>query len=269
MRLEVLSKEDMIELSRELSKAGVMNRTNEELGWEIQHFIMIKGKYSELVVRGEGFNVIDEKLGEIQQTFEMLMERWQVGEEKEISELFDEVDINRLVVLSALVEGGYVIGEKKLRLIKKPKLDDLVIELRFRINDVEEFLEELEEKMNAKLVTEFTFMKRYYVEVLEVEKELIQDALEIAEKYATEESLVDAMFVGVAKSVLAEIILELVKQKNRKSELIEALLEREPIPIEGKREKINIYFDEEALEDILKELQTLGYIKVKGNRIWW
>ncbi|NJE08548.1 hypothetical protein E3E31_08435 [Thermococcus sp. M39] len=269
MRFEVLSKEDMVELSKELSKAGIMNKTKEELGWEIQHFIMIRGKYSELVAKSEDFDVIDEKLGEIQQTFERLMEKWQVGEEKEISELFDEVDINRLVVLSALIEGGYVVGEEKLKLMKKPKLDDLVIELRFPIDEVEEFLDELEEKMDAKLITEFTFMKRYYVEVLEIEKDLIQEALEIAEGYATEESLVEAMFVGMAKSVLAEIILELVKQKNKKNELIEALLEREPILIEGKREKINIYFDEEALEDILKELQSLGYIKVKGNRIWW
>lgn len=269
MRFEVLSKREMIELSKALSKAGIMNRTKEELGWEIQHFIMIKGKYSELVAKSEDFDVIDEKLGEIQRTFERLMEKWQVGEEKEINELFDEVDINRLVVLSALIEGGYVAGEEKLKLMKKPKLDDLIVELRFQIDEVEEFLDELEEKMDAKLITEFTFMKRYYVEVLEVGKDLIQEALEIAEEYATEESLVDAMFTGVAKSVLAEIILELVKQKNKKNELIEALLEREPIPIEGKREKINIYFDEEALEDILKELQSLGYIKVKGNRIWW
>ena len=269
MRFEVLSKEDMVGLSKELSKAGIMNKTREELGWEIEHFVAIRGKYSELVAKGEDFNVINEKLGEIRRAFEELMERWQVGEEKEINELFDEVDINRLVILSALIEGKYITGEEKLKLMKKPKLDDLIVELRFQIDEVEEFLEELEEKLDAKLITEFTFMKRYYVEVLEVGKDLIQEALEIAEEYATEESLVDAMFVGVAKSVLAEIILELVKQKNKKNELIEALLEREPIPIEGKREKINIYFDEEALEDILKELQSLGYIKVKGNRIWW
>ena len=269
MRFEVLSKRDMIELSKEFSKAGIMNKTKEELEWEIEHFIMIKGKYSELVAKSEDFDVIDEKLGEIQRVFERLMEKWQVGEEKGINELFDEVDINRLVVLSALIEGGYVVGEEKLKLMKKPKLDDLIIELRFQIDEVEEFLDELEEKLDAKLITEFAFVKKYYVEVLEVEKNLIQEALEIAEEYATEESLVDAMFVGVAKSALAEIILNLVKQRNKKNELIEALLEREPISIEGKREKINIYFDEEALEDILKELQSLGYIKVKGNRIWW
>ncbi|HDZ36279.1 MAG TPA: hypothetical protein ENH81_05155, partial [Thermococcus sp.] len=89
-----------------------------------------------------------------------------------------------------------------------------------------------------------------------------------AEEYATEESLVEAMFDGIARSVLADTIMELAEKHRRKNELIEAIMEREPIVVEGERERVNIYFDEDAVEDFLKELQSLGYLKVKGNRIW-
>ncbi|HHI00783.1 MAG TPA: hypothetical protein ENL40_04855, partial [Thermococcus litoralis] len=139
---------------------------------------------------------------------------------------------------------------------------------RFNIDELEDVLDEIEEKLDATLTTELSFMRKYFVEVLEIEEELIKRALEIAERYATEESLVEAMFVGIGKSVLANTILAIAEKKDKKMELIETLLEHEPFTIEGWREKINIYFDEEAVEDILKELQKMGYLKVKGNRIW-
>ncbi|GAB6102939.1 hypothetical protein JCM16138_21620 [Thermococcus atlanticus] len=267
MRFEVLTREDMIELSRELSRAGIMNKTKEEVEWEVQHFLVIRERYYELVETAERYPFIWDKLEEVRQAFDAILSKWEQGEEKNVEELFDEADINRLVVLTALIEGGYIENGEKLRLIKKPELDELVLELRFSLEDIDD-LEEFEREANAGLVAEFTLMKHYYVEVMEIEKELIQKAVDIAEGYVTEESLVDALFVGIAKSVLADVILELAEEKRKKNELIEALLSREPIVVEGRREKINLYFDEEAIEDFLKELQTLGYLKVKGNRIW-
>jgi len=268
VRFEVLSKEDMVELSKELSKEGIMNKTREELGWEIHHLIVIRGKFGELIRKSEGIKIIEDILEEIKASFEALMEEWNVGEEKDFKDLFDDVNISKLTLITALIENGYVEGEEKLKLIKKPKLDELEIELKFNIDELEDVLDEVEEKLDATLTTELSFMRRYFVEVLEIEEELIKRALEIAEEYATEESLVEAMFVGIGKSVLANTILAIAEKKDKKMELIETLLEQEPLTVEGKKEKINIYFDEEAVEDILKELQKIGYLKVKGNRIW-
>lgn len=267
MRFEVLTKDDMIELSRELSRAGIMNKTKEEVGWEMQHFLVLRKHYHELVETAERYPFIWDRLEEVRQAFDAILSGWEPGEEKGVEDLFDEADINRLVVLTALIEGGYIENGEKLRLIKKPELEELVLELRFPLEDIED-LEEFEREAGASLVAEFTLMKHYYVEVMEIEKELIQKAVDIAEGYVTEESLVDALFVGIAKSVLADVILELAEEKRKKNELIEALLSREPIVVEGRRERINLYFDEDAIEDFLKELQTLGYLKVKGNRIW-
>lgn len=273
MRFEVLNKESMEELSKELSKAGIMNKTKEEFSWDIEHFILIKGKYGELKEKVKKISereVIEGKLEEIERAFNALLSEWNVNESKNIEEVFNEVDINRLILLTALIDSGAIEEEDgKLKLLKKPELDNLEIEIRFPIDDVEEILDEIEEKIGSQLVSEVAFLRRYFVEVLEVEKELIHRALEIAEEYVTDESLVKAMFVGIAKSVLADVIMELVKQKRKKNELIEAILEREPIIVEGKKEKINIYYDEEALEDFLKELQSLGYIKIKGNKVFW
>ncbi|AIF69976.1 hypothetical protein PAP_07935 [Palaeococcus pacificus DY20341] len=272
MKFEVLSKEEMQELSKELSKAGIMNKTKEELGYSLEHRILIKGKFEELKkkIKDMEVEVLHELLEEVENAYNNAVLGWEVGEKKKVDELFDEAKLGMLIVLTALVEGGYLEeSEEGLVLKEKPELSELELELRIPIDEVADVLEELEERLNAKLLTEFTLERKYYVEVLEVEKELIQEALEIAEEYATEESLADAMFVGIAKSTLADIILELVKKNNKKKELIETLLAEEPITIEGKREKVNIYFEEDALEDFLKELQTLGYIKVKGNKIWW
>ncbi|MCD6352555.1 MAG: hypothetical protein J7M26_10580, partial [Armatimonadetes bacterium] len=244
--------------------AGIMNKTKEEVGWEVQHFIILRKHYSELVKMAESYPFIWDKLEDIRQAFDAILSNWELGEERKVENLFDEADINRLIVLTALIEEGYIESDENLRLIRKPKLEELVLELRFPVEEIED----LEEFENASLVAEFTLMKHYYVEVMEVEKELIQKAVDIAEDYATEESLVDALFVGIAKSVLADVILKLAEEKRKKSELIEALFSREPIVIEGRRERINLYFDEEAIEDFLKELQALGYLKVKGNRIW-
>lgn len=269
MRFEVLSREDMHELSRELSKAGIMNKTKDELSYSLEHTILLEGRLGELKKKIEN-ETLRKLIGEVENSYKGLMRDWEVGEKKRAEDIFEEGDIGRLIVITALIDGGYMEeNDGEFVLKEKPEPDKLNIELGVPLDDVVEIVDRLEEELDAKLLTEFNLERRYYVEVLEVEKDLVQKALEIAEKYATEDSLADAMFVGIAKSALAELILEMVKKNNRKKELINALLEMEPIVIEGKREKVSIYFEEEALEDFLKELQTLGYIKVKGNKIWW
>jgi len=269
LRLEVLSKDDMNALSRELSRAGIMNRTREEVTPEISHYVVVKGTYAELVEKAEGIGPLQESLDELEFAFGEIISDWEVGEGKALDGLFDESDLGRLPVLTALIESGAVVEEDgKLVLMEKPVLDGLRVELRFPIDEIEEYLEELEKRFETGMITEYTMEKRYFVEVMEVEGGLVEAALEIAEEYATEESIVEAMFDGIARSVLADVILELAEKHRRKNDLIKALLEREPIVVEGERERLNIYFDEEAIEDFLKELQTLGYLKVKGNRIW-
>ncbi|ASJ05908.1 hypothetical protein [Thermococcus pacificus] len=269
MRLEVLSKEDMNALSRELSRAGIMNRTKEEVSPQISHYIVIEETYAELLEKAEGIEPLEEYLEELRAAYEEMLADWNVGEERTLEGLFDESDPGKLILVTALMESEAVKEDNgKLILKEKPALDVLKVELRFPIEELEEYLEELEERFNPSMVTEYILEKNYYVEVMEVDRELVEAALEIAEEYATEESLVEAMFDGIARSVLADVILELAEKHRRKNELMEVLMEREPIVIEGERERVNIYFDEEAVEDLLKELQTLGYLKVKGNRIW-
>ncbi|NJE76289.1 hypothetical protein [Thermococcus sp. ES12] len=269
MRLEVLSKDDMNALSRELSRAGIMNRTLEDVTPEISHYVVVRGTYAELVEKAEGIEPLQESLDELKFAFEEITSDWEVGEGKPLDGLFDESDFGRLLVLTALIESGTVVEEDgKLVLMEKPVLDGLRVELRFPIDEVEDYLEELERRFETGMITEYTMEKRYFVEVMEVDRELVEAALEIAEDYATEESIVEAMFDGIARSVLADVILELAKKHRKKNDLIDALLEREPIVVEGERERLNIYFDEDAIEDFLKELQSLGYLKVKGNRIW-
>ena len=269
MRLEVLSKDDMNALSRELSRAGIMNRTLEDVTPEISHYVVVRGTYAELVEKAEGIEPLQESLDELKFAFEEITSDWEVGEGKPLDGLFDESDFGRLLVLTALIESGTVVEEDgKLVLMERPVLDGLRVELRFPIDEVEDYLEELERRFETGMITEYTMEKRYFVEVMEVDRELVEAALEIAEDYATEESIVEAMFDGIARSVLADVILELAKKHRKKNDLIDALLEREPIVVEGERERLNIYFDEDAIEDFLKELQSLGYLKVKGNRIW-
>ena len=269
MKLEVLSREDMNALSRELSRAGIMNRTKEEVSSEISHYLVIRGTYGELLERAEGITPIEKSLEDLKKAYEELMAGWETGETKTAEEVFSESDLAKLILVTALIGAGAVEEDDgKLVLLEKPSLEFLEVELRFPIEEVEEYLDELEKRFKPGMVTEYTLEKNYYVEVLEVDRELVEAALEIAEKYATEESLVEATFDGIARSVLADVILELAEKHRRKNELIEALLEREPIVIEGERERVNIYYDEDAIEDFLKTLQTLGYLKVKGNRIW-
>ncbi len=269
MRLEVLSREDMNALSRELSRAGIMNRTREEVSPQISHYIVIEGTYAELLERAEGIAPVEEHLEGLRAAYEEIMANWNIGTEKGIEDVFDESDLGKLILVTALMEAEAVDeSDGKLILKEKPHLDVLRVELRFPIEDVEGYLDELEDRFNPSMVTEYTLEKNYYVEVMEVDRELVEAALEIAEEYATEESLVEAMFDGIARSVLADVILELAERHRRKNELMEALMEREPIVVEGERERVNVYFDEDAIEDFLKELQTLGYLKVKGNRIW-
>ncbi|WP_456420965.1 hypothetical protein [Thermococcus sp.] len=269
MRFEVLTKEDMNTLSRELSKAGIMNKTREETRAEIEHYIVIQGTYAELVEVASDLPALGEELEAVKLAYDELIENWEPGEIKELGTLFEEPDLPKLSVVSALMEVGAIEETENGFLLKeRVPLDTLRLELRFPIEELGDDLEELESRLKATLVTEYTLEKHYYVEVLEVERELIETALEIAEEYATEESYVEAMFDGIARSVLAEKVLELAEKYRRKNELIEAIMELEPITVEGKNERINIYYDEEAIEDFLKTLQTLGYLKVKGNRIW-
>ncbi|AEK73714.1 hypothetical protein GQS_09100 [Thermococcus sp. 4557] len=269
MRLEVLSREDMNALSRELSRAGIMNRTREEVSPQISHYVVIEGTYAELLEKAEGIEPVEAALDELRLAYEEITRDWKVGEKKSLERLFDESDLGKLIVVTALMEAGAVAEEDgTLVLNETVPLDVLKVELRFPIDDIEEYLEDIEERFKTGMVTEYTLEKRYFVEVMEVDRELVEAALEIAEEYATEESVVEAMFDGIARSVLADVILELAERHRRKNELMEAIMEREPIVVEGERERVNIYFDEDAVEDFLKELQSLGYLKVKGNRIW-
>ncbi len=269
MRFEVLSRDDMNALSRELSRSGIMNRIREEVFPEVSHYVVVKGTFSELLEKSGGIEPLEEGLNDIREFYESLMEGWEVGAERDLNALIDESDTEGLAVVTALLsEGAVEENEGRLTLLQKPPLDSLNFELRFPVEEVEEYLDEIEERFGAGMVTEYTLSKRYYVEVLEVDGELIDAALEIAKDYATEESVVEATFDGIARSVLAQVILELAERHRRKNELIEALMEREPITVGDGDERINIYYDEDAIEDFLKTLQTLGYLKVKGNRIW-
>ncbi|WP_367270884.1 hypothetical protein [Thermococcus sp.] len=269
LRFEVLSKEDMNTLSRELSRAGVMNRTKEEVRPDVAHYTIISGTYAELLERAEGIEPVAESLEELKAAFDDLLSYWKPSAEKRVEELFDESEHGKFMLMMALLESGAVVeNDGKLILREVPSLDSLRLELRFPIEEMEGYLEAVEERFNVGMITEFTLAKHYYVEVMEVDRELIESALRIAEDRATEESIVDAMFEGIARSVLADTILEMAWEHRKKNELLEALMEREPIVVDGKNERINVYFDEDSIEDFLKELQTLGYIKVKGNRIW-
>ncbi|WP_367884823.1 hypothetical protein [Thermococcus sp. JCM 11816] len=226
VRLEVLSREDMNELSRKLSRAGIMNRPVEETKPEIEHYLIVRGKYSKLVELSPKAPILGgEELEAIQLAYEELMRDWEVGQEKPLSELFEEPDLSKLSLITALIEEGGAVEERDgvLVLRGKPPLDNLELELRFPIDELEEDLDELGD-LNATLITEYTLSKHYYVEVLEVDRELLENALEIAEEYATEESLVEATFDAIARSVLAEKILELAEKHRRKNELIEALM---------------------------------------------
>ncbi|WP_209475536.1 hypothetical protein [Thermococcus stetteri] len=268
MRLEVLSREDMNELSRTLSRAGIMNRPVEETRPEIEHYLVVRGRYSKLVELSPKAPVLGEELDAIQLAYEELLREWDVGQERSLSELFEEPDLSKLSLITALIEEGAIDEHDGVLILReKPPLDNLELELRFPIEEVEEELEEIED-LGTTLITEYTLSKHYYVEVLEVDRELLENALEIAKDYATEESIVEATFDAVARSVLAEKILELAEKHRKKNELIEALMEAEPITVETDGDRVNVYYDEDAIEDFLKTLQTLGYLKVKGNRIW-
>ncbi|WP_297499301.1 hypothetical protein [Thermococcus sp.] len=269
MKFEVLTKEDMNALSRELSQAGIMNRTAEELSREISHYIVIEGTYAGLLERADGIEPLEEYLEALRSAYDELLSSWRPGEERPAEKLFDESDLGKLMLVSALIEAGSIEEEDgRFVLREKPPLDVLRIEVRFPIDEIEEYLEEIDERFNPTMVTEYTLEKRYCVEVLEVERKLIEEALDIAREYATEESMVGATFDGIARSVLAEKILKLTEKHRKKNELIEAVMEMEPIVVRGGSGRVNIYYDEDAVEDFLKTLQTLGYIKVKGNRVW-
>jgi len=104
--------------------------------------------------------------------------------------------------------------------------------------------------------------RRYYVEVLEVDPELLEEALEIASGYTRDESLESARLEGLARSVLAERILELAKNMGKR-ELVQKLSGKELDAGD-----FRVVADEGSIEELLKTLQSLGYLKVKGDRIW-
>lgn len=269
MKFEVLNKDAMNELSRELSRAGIMNRKFDSVDYEINHSIVIRGKYSELLEKSGGLEVVEDTLTNLRQVYDELKDKSREKSELTVEKFLGEGELEKLILLTSLLESGAAEEkEGKIKIKDWPPLEELTIELRFSLDDVEEYLEELEERFETTMVTEVSVTKRYYVEVMEVDRELIEEALKIAEEYATEESYVEAMFTGIARSMLAEVVLETAEKVKRKDELVETLLEREPIILETDRERIYVYFDEEAIETFLKELQTLGYLKVKGNRIW-
>lgn len=268
MRFEVPSKNDMSDFSRQLSRAGVMNKKIEEVTREVSHYLVIGDKYGKLLKNAKGIGIIEEGLQNIKRAYDSIIGPLQVGDEIPTEEFLKDSE-GGLTLLTALVEAGAVEeADGRLRITSKPSLENLRIELRFPLVELGDYLDSLEERFKVKMVSEISMVKSYYVEVLEVDRELIEVALEIGKDYATEESYVDAMFMGIARSVLADTILQLAEEYRRKDELINKLLGMEPLTVEGENERVQIHFDEESIESFLKELQTLGYLKVKGNRIW-
>ncbi|HII61168.1 hypothetical protein [Pyrococcus horikoshii] len=265
MRIEVPSKEYLSELSKRLSKAGIMNKPKEELDWEINHMISLRKKFNEL--KNLKIESILERLSQFENVYSEIMGKLRTRE-LNLEEISDEPLV--IEVLEALVENNCVefSDDGKIKLLRDVPLEELEIELSVPADEVLEDLENLE-RVGGKLVTEVKLLKRYYVEIMEVELEAIQRALDIAEEYVDEEALLESAIAGIAKSALSQLILSLVKDIRKKDELIDLLLSSEPIEIGGEHGDLRIYFEEEALEDLLKELQTLGYLKVKGNRIWF
>ncbi|AEC51666.1 hypothetical protein PNA2_0750 [Pyrococcus sp. NA2] len=264
MRIEVPSKNYMNELSKILSKAGIMNRPKEELDWEIKNFISLKNKFKEL--RNLKIDAVSEALDEFENAYKELVKKLR---EKGLS--FKELNDDPMTihVLETLEENDCLeLSEDKLKLKNEIPLDELVVEIEIPVEDVIEEIEAIE-RAGGKLVTEVKLLKRYYIEVMEVDIEAIGKALEMAEEYTDEDVILEASIAGIAKSALSEVILSLIKDIRRKDELVEILLSLEPVEIEGEKGSLRIYFEEDAIEDLLKELQTLGYLKVKGNRIWF
>ncbi|WP_430515211.1 hypothetical protein [Pyrococcus woesei] len=262
MRIEVPSRDHMNELSKALSKAGIMNRPKEEMDIAISNSIVFKDKFSKLMELP--FEEVRERLRELESLYKVFIE---MLKEKELS--FEEIDEEYVEILEALENANAIeiVGEK-LKLAKDVPLEDLEFEVSIPLEDIYERVEEFE-KAGGKLVTEVLLSKKYYVEVMEVDFEAIQKALEIAEDYTEDDIITKATLEGLARSTLAELILNIAKEVNRKNELLDILLALEPVSLEGEKSEMRIYFERDAVEDFLKELQTLGYIKVKGNRIWF
>ncbi|WP_048146508.1 hypothetical protein [Pyrococcus abyssi] len=265
MRIEVISKDAMNELSRVLSKAGIMNRTREELDWVAEHKISLRRKLKEL--KSIKIGAVKDRASELESTLRFLIEKLKDGEIT-LDDIGDDPEL--IEALESLERGGYLkVEDNSIRLQKDvDSVEDIEVEVLIPVEEVADYLEELE-SLGAKVITEVFFVKRYYVEVMEVELEAIQKALEIAEEYADEEDILESSIAGISKSLLSKVILELVKDIRRKNELVEMLMNMEPIELEGDKGSLRIYFEEDVLEEILKELQTLGYLKVKGNRIWF
>ncbi len=265
MRFEVLSKEDMNALSRELSRAGIMNGKFEVDEEEVYHHAVLRGRYKDLL-RACELPIVEESLEGIRRAYDEMMRSWNVGQERSVEELLEDSDMEKLSLITALVGMGAVEeGSNGLKLTKKVPLDEVELELRFPIEDVYGATGEFRQ---FEVVTEVSISRKYYVKVMEVDRDILEKAIQIAEDYATEESQVSAMFSAIARSTLASLILELAGKYHRKDRLMEALMEREPLEIRGNGGTVYVYFEEDAIESFIKELQSMGYMKVKGNRIW-
>ncbi|WP_048147936.1 hypothetical protein [Palaeococcus ferrophilus] len=250
MRFRVKSRETMRELSKELSKAGIMNRTEERLEREVRYWVLVSGKLEELEELAGGVPAVAEALEEFVEAYERL----------EVGEVVGGEDGVSPSLVETLHGAGLIDGEGKL--LEKPPLGSLTVNLLLPAEELDEELE------GARLRAAVRFTMAHYVEVLEVDGELVERALDIAEGYVDEDELEEATLVGLAESVLAETVMESLKEDNRKDALIARVMESVPITLEDEDE-LRVEIDEESLEEFLKHLQRLGYLKVKGNKIWW
>lgn len=251
MRFRVKSREAMRELSKELSKVGIMNRTEERLEKDVEIYVVLRGSIKDIEREADekGYPDIATLLNGAIGHYELL----QIGEEVKLPE--DEA------VFETLRENGLL--DENNRLTKKPPASRItwVLPVPIELVDPDDF-------EDSEMLTRVVFRMAHYVEVLEVDGELVERALEIAEGYVDEDELEEATLVGLAESVLAETVMESLREDNRKDALIARVMESVPIRLEDEDE-LRVEIDEESLEEFLKHLQRLGYLKVKGNKIWW
>lgn len=245
-----------------------MNRLVEEMKLEIEYYLIVRGKYLKFVEFSFKVFIFGEEFEVIQFVYEEFMCDWEVGQEKFLSEFFEELDFLKLFLIMVLIEEG-VVEECDGVLVLRGKLllDNLEFEFRFLIDGFEEEFDEFDD-LNVIFIMEYILSKYYYVEVFEVDREFFENVFEIVEEYVIEESLVEVIFDVIVCFVLVEKIFELVEKYRRKNEFIEVFMEIEFIMVEVEGDRVNIYYDEDVIEDFFKILQMFGYLKVKGNRIW-
>lgn len=171
-----------------------------------------------------------------------------------MSEFFEELDFLKLFLIMVLIEEG-VVEECDGVLVLRGKLllDNLEFEFRFLIDGFEEEFDEFDD-LNVIFIMEYILSKYYYVEVFEVDREFFENVFEIVEEYVIEESLVEVIFDVIVCFVLVEKIFELVEKYRRKNEFIEVFMEIEFIMVEVEGDRVNIYYDEDVIEDFFKIL---------------